>query len=829
MIDFDMFFQDGLNQHKLPFEYQRALALEPIGNRVLPLPTGSGKTAAAIFTWLYHRRKKTPNTPRRLVYCLPMRALVEQTRDLAKEWVTNLKADITVCTLMGGEEAERDWDVHPERETILIGTQDMLLSRALNRGFAMSRYRWPMHFALLNNDCFWVMDEVQLSGSGLATSTQLQALRESWGTLGPAATWWMSATLEKDWLKTVDFHNSVDSLPVTELDPMGDDLRPGSELYKRFNAGKPVAEYKKFGSESVLDVHRPGTVTLVVANTVKRARELFAGLVDVQPKRGKKATTTRAPERLLLHSRFTPPDRKVAYDKLRQADLICRGKDVPGAHEAWSERVRERGIVIVATQIVEAGIDISAETMVTDLAPWPSLVQRFGRCNRYGDQTGARIYWVDPGKKKESATPYEPEDLEESRRKLAGLQNASAANLSALGKLGQKPPVSVIRRHDVQGLFATEPDLAGGFTDVSRFVRDLERETDVYIYWRKFDKAPLADEARPTAAEICSVPFDDELMALIKEKGAWLWNDELRSWNRLTGKMIRPGMTLLLQRETGGYDAIRGWTGNASDLPEMGQIPNEALPNDSQQNDFEAEANNWVRLTQHLRDAENCAAEISKNFPLTPPERNALILAAKWHDVGKNHPRWQEPLKQFKPEPTVAGPWAKFPRNDHNRNRFKPRLRHEAASVLACWPKWIAGEQGWTALALYLIAAHHGKVRTVLRRRSMDHMDIFGVEGGDTLQMAGWIDETIKLDISPGMFGGNGKWSGEDEFDLVAPAWVEVIADLVGSGQPCGAIQDDEPKGLGPFRLAMLETLIRAADAEASGFGPAKDEGQCCR
>lgn len=47
---------------------------------------------------------------------------------------------------MGGEETDLDWDVWPEKPAILIGTQDMLLSRALNRGYGMNRYRWPMHF-----------------------------------------------------------------------------------------------------------------------------------------------------------------------------------------------------------------------------------------------------------------------------------------------------------------------------------------------------------------------------------------------------------------------------------------------------------------------------------------------------------------------------------------------------------------------------------------------------------------------------------------------------------------------------------------------------------
>ena len=116
-------------------------------------------------------------TPRRLVYCLPMRTLVEQTAEVTDLWLKGLAEHnsefkdtaVMVHMLMGGAEPT-DWDEHPEREAILIGTQDMLLSRALNRGYGMSRYRWPVHFALTNNDCLWVFDETQLMGVGLTTS-----------------------------------------------------------------------------------------------------------------------------------------------------------------------------------------------------------------------------------------------------------------------------------------------------------------------------------------------------------------------------------------------------------------------------------------------------------------------------------------------------------------------------------------------------------------------------------------------------------------------------------------------------------------------------------
>jgi len=56
---------------------------------------------------------------------------------------------VGVHLLMGGADAG-DWHLHPERAAILIGTQDMLLSRALNRGYGSARARWPMDFGLLN-------------------------------------------------------------------------------------------------------------------------------------------------------------------------------------------------------------------------------------------------------------------------------------------------------------------------------------------------------------------------------------------------------------------------------------------------------------------------------------------------------------------------------------------------------------------------------------------------------------------------------------------------------------------------------------------------------
>lgn len=65
-----------------PYPYQIRLATTPELPQLLDIPTGCGKTSAVVLAWLWRRRfaedEVRKNTPRRLVYCLPMRVLVEQ-------------------------------------------------------------------------------------------------------------------------------------------------------------------------------------------------------------------------------------------------------------------------------------------------------------------------------------------------------------------------------------------------------------------------------------------------------------------------------------------------------------------------------------------------------------------------------------------------------------------------------------------------------------------------------------------------------------------------------------------------------------------------------
>lgn len=80
-----------------PYDYQRELAERGLPE-VLSVPTGAGKTLAAVLPWLYRRRWHPDaavrgETPRWLVLTLPMRVLVEQTVEEVERWLHNLGLD----------------------------------------------------------------------------------------------------------------------------------------------------------------------------------------------------------------------------------------------------------------------------------------------------------------------------------------------------------------------------------------------------------------------------------------------------------------------------------------------------------------------------------------------------------------------------------------------------------------------------------------------------------------------------------------------------------------------------------------------------------------
>ena len=167
------------------------------------VPTGLGKTDSVLLPWLYAQACNAPDVPTRLIVVLPRQNLTGQTAGNARRRVSaaSLDTSVRVLELMAGSE-DNDEKLRPDCAAIIICTQDMYFSRALNRGYARQPPRWPIEFTLYNQDCLIVLDEIQLMDDALATSRQLAAFRTQFKTYGDAPSVWMSATVNTDWMWT---------------------------------------------------------------------------------------------------------------------------------------------------------------------------------------------------------------------------------------------------------------------------------------------------------------------------------------------------------------------------------------------------------------------------------------------------------------------------------------------------------------------------------------------------------------------------------------------------------------------------------------------------
>lgn len=795
-MNFREFFSQATGIDQGPYHYQQRLADEAWPD-LLEIPTGLGKTAAVVLAWLYKRRiEQDAGTPRRLVYCLPMRVLVEQTVANIENWLRahGLEGEpgtgkVSVNVLMGGASDLRkaQWAHHPEEDTILVGTQDMLLSRALMRGYGMSRYQWPVHFALLHNDAMWVYDEVQLMGPALPTSTQLEGLRRRLATDKPCRSLWISATLHRDWLGTVDFREHAQALNTARLT---DRDRNDPNVRKRVNATKALAvastrlaatkktetaAYIEALSDEIADAHQAGCQTLVIVNRVERAQSLYSALTRKLPES----------DHLLLHARFRPRERN---------DIERRLHDEPG----------ENGRVTVATQAVEAGVDISSHTLFTELAPWSSMVQRFGRCNRAGEHADAQVRWIDIAAETDPALPYDPDELAFARERLADLPSADAESLPDIDH--STPHSHVLRRRDLMDLFNTDPDLSGFDVDISPYIRD-PGHAQSQVFWRDFDEAP-SEDTEPTRDELCPVGLG-QLADYLGKKGrkAWTWDPLGEHWRSIDKNTLRPGLILLLRANAGGYLEDRGFVADAREaVTPVNTAQSELL--ERYPDDPWTTTGAYLALTRHLKDVADEAESLAERLELIDECREVLVEAGRWHDVGKAHPAFQLGIRG-EDAPDRETLWAKSARGGIPRYRVvdedgneQPRrgFRHELASMLAFIEHRDGDEHA--DLIAYLIAAHHGKVRMGLRALP-----------------------TEKEPPDPEILYARGVWHG-DRLPAVAlngrtVPESELRLDLMRLGEgPQGASWTERTHRLleayGPFRLAWLESLVRIADWRAS-------------
>jgi CRISPR-associated endonuclease/helicase Cas3 len=331
----------------------------------LTVPTGAGKTLAAM-GWALHRRATRLNAGMpcpTIIYALPFTAIIDQTASVLRDvWqvsdadgstlaVHHHLAEMGDLANRGEESLARQW-VEAWRADVVCTTFVQVVNAMFHGTCADARRLHRLAGSIL------ILDEVQAF---------------------PAELW----PVLRRGLKSLSANLGTDILLVTATQPalfteqdrieIGPDDLPahGRDVLDRYDVdidvGHPTT-LKKLAERIATEMVAQGRNTcLVIANTVREALELYHRLYD----------TRQAAAYQLFHlsTNLRPKDREGILGAIRG----CRGPHI-----------------LVATQVVEAGVDLSFELVYRALAPLDSVVQAAGRCNRHGlgDQRGV-VHLVD--------------------------------------------------------------------------------------------------------------------------------------------------------------------------------------------------------------------------------------------------------------------------------------------------------------------------------------------------------------------------------------------------------------------------------------------------
>jgi CRISPR-associated endonuclease/helicase Cas3 len=536
-----------------PFPWQAKLFHEWFAKGKVPpscnLPTGLGKTSVMAI-WLIALARGVCTLPRRLVYVVNRRTVVDQATREAEKLRENLRkpelvdvsdrlwelcavkdsdpiaSPLAISTLRGQFADNGEWRADPARPAIIVGTVDMIGSRLLFGGYRAGSWQLARHAGLIGQDALIVHDEAHLEPvfQGLIRWAETRQTRD--GSPRPVQVMAMSATARDD--------DCGAALTLGDSDLLNPVVRQRfSEVKKALHLHPLDPKASALTKELVrLAWGHDGENVRVIVYVVgpKDAKTVCDGLIGHLPKAGKGEP---AGSRVAL---LTGTVRGYEREQLLRAPAVHGllhshdpdGRRIAPTHTTW----------LVATSAGEVGADFDADHLVCDLAPMDAMIQRFGRVNRRGGE--GRIARIDvvlnrPEKRKDKKgnekelSPFDHALLAAARllEKLPNMPSssgettpgptpkiASPAALCRLVELHPKeyaaacsPQPTPITPHDVVldawALTSIQDDWPLAH-DVHPYLHGLnDPEPEAYVAWRaELDELPSGVDTDPGAGEM---------------------------------------------------------------------------------------------------------------------------------------------------------------------------------------------------------------------------------------------------------------------------------------------------------------------------------------
>ena len=352
-----------------PYDYQVKVADSLLSgkNIILSVPTGAGKTWASVMPFLFAKQNNIADFPQKMIYNLPLRTLTNSIHNdinelLSKDEIKNkypLLSDL--ISIQTGEYCD---DPYFEKD-LVFSTIDQTLSNFMCFPLAIPNKQANINAGSLIGS-YLIFDEFHLLDSKLSMATTIGMLKILKNLCRVCI---MTATLTNDFICFLK--KNLPDFETISIAHFPEDVSKIRSLIpaENKNIKKSVHIYDTIlDSTDIIDKHK--NKTIVICNRVETAQRIFLELET------KKKESTKV---FCIHSRYFDSDRK----KLERSIKKYFGKD-----NIYQD------VILVATQVIEAGMDISCDVMFTEISPINSFLQRAGRCARFAKEYGD-IYVCD--------------------------------------------------------------------------------------------------------------------------------------------------------------------------------------------------------------------------------------------------------------------------------------------------------------------------------------------------------------------------------------------------------------------------------------------------
>lgn len=376
---------------------------------LVDLPTGAGKTDLIVIwlialAWYGLNRKQAKPIPRRLVWVVNRRVLVQQVHDMVRELRRRLDESesdrtnelkcalrsihgfdhqdvLNIVQLRGQRLDDREWSLAPTQPQLIIGTVDQIGSRLLFQGYGQGKWSRPLHAGLLGIDAWVCIDEAHLVPAFAVT---LRQIREH--VLKPSVS--VPTSISDMFAKLPSWFTELSATPGLSEPRYGKAFRLDPEKGEESDDAiaprivarntrrviwKPLADQKKLADtlakEAIRIAKEAGGQALTVFCSKATDAEKVAKEIEKRQ---------NFPGRVLL---VTGRLRGYERDRLEEDDRFRRFK-TPHS-EAMTDN--EPPTFLVGTSAAEVGLDADGSAIFCDFANLITLVQRLGRLDRRGE------------------------------------------------------------------------------------------------------------------------------------------------------------------------------------------------------------------------------------------------------------------------------------------------------------------------------------------------------------------------------------------------------------------------------------------------------------